>query len=67
MTAIAETTRRPLILEGVPTETGDELEVVFPYDGRLVATVASADWPTCDAALEAATRARKAIAAIPPF
>jgi acyl-CoA reductase-like NAD-dependent aldehyde dehydrogenase len=67
MTAIAETTRRPLILEGVATETEDELEVVFPYDGRLVATVASADWETCDAALEAAAKARKAIAAIPPY
>jgi acyl-CoA reductase-like NAD-dependent aldehyde dehydrogenase len=58
---------RPLLLEGVPTETEDVLPVVFPYDGRTIATVASAGWETADASLEAATRARKAIAAIPPF
>jgi glyceraldehyde-3-phosphate dehydrogenase (NADP+) len=58
---------RPLLLAGSPTEAEGVLEVVFPYDGQVVATVASAGWETGDAALEAATRARKAIAAIPPY
>ena len=60
-------TVRPLILDGVPTTAKGVLEVLFPFDGRLVATVASAGWQTGDAALQAATEARRAIAAIPPF
>ena len=58
---------RPLLLDGVPTETGETFEVVFPYDGRVVATVHAADWETCDAALAAATEARRSLADVPPF
>jgi glyceraldehyde-3-phosphate dehydrogenase (NADP+) len=58
---------RPLILEGELRDGADVLEVVFPYDGRVVATVASGDWEISDAALAAATRARKPMAATPPY
>jgi acyl-CoA reductase-like NAD-dependent aldehyde dehydrogenase len=58
---------RSLLLGGMLTETGNALDVVFPYDGRLVARVASADWETCDRALESATRARRGMAELPPF
>ncbi len=64
---LAATPTRPLLLDGVPTETGDTFDVVFPYDGRVAAAVHAADWATCDAALAAATAARRALADVAPF
>ena len=65
--AAVETPTRSLLLGGVPTESGDVLDVVFPYDGHVVARVAAADWETCDRALEIATEARPSVARLAPF
>src|SRR5215203_2172123 len=59
--------RRPLLLGGVGTDSAERLEVVFPFDGRVIANVAAATWEMCDRALQTATEARTVMAALPPF
>ncbi len=58
---------RPLLVAGEPAETGRSTEVVFPFDGRVVATVALADADACEQALASAAAARETVAALAPF
>jgi acyl-CoA reductase-like NAD-dependent aldehyde dehydrogenase len=57
----------PFVLAGVPTTGGDLLDVVFPYDGRVIATVHLADAEACETALAAAMAARGQLAELAPF
>src|SRR3954470_4454343 len=66
MTSVVGTDVRPYLLAGEPIAAGDRLTVTFPYDGRVVAEVTLADEDAIERALEIATAARGATAAIPP-
>src|SRR5436189_224214 len=66
MTSVVGTDVRPYLLAGEPIAAGDRLTVTFPYDGRVVAEVTLADEDAIERALEIATAAREATAAIPP-
>jgi acyl-CoA reductase-like NAD-dependent aldehyde dehydrogenase len=61
------TVPRPFLLAGEPTAGSAAVDVVFPYDGSVVASVALADEDAAERALVAATDAREAIAAMAPF
>lgn len=58
---------RAFLLAGVPTASSESLDVVFPYDGRTIASVWLADREACQRALAAATDARETVAGVPPF
>jgi acyl-CoA reductase-like NAD-dependent aldehyde dehydrogenase len=58
---------RRLLLGGAPSDGETTIDVTFPYDERLVATVAAAGWETAEAALETAAQARRAAAELAPF
>src|SRR5437762_14020172 len=66
MTSAVGTDVRPYLLAGEPVATGERLTVTLPYDGRVVAEVTLADEDAIERALEIATAAREATAAIPP-
>jgi glyceraldehyde-3-phosphate dehydrogenase (NADP+) len=66
MTSVVGTDVRPYLLAGERIAAGDRLAVTYPYDGRVVAEVTLADEDAIERALEIATAAREATAAIPP-
>src|SRR3954469_21166439 len=66
MTSVVGTDVRPYLLAGEPIAAGDRLTGTVPYDGRVVAEVTLADEDAIERALEIATAARGATAAIPP-
>ena len=58
---------RPFLIAGEPTTGSESLDVVFPYDGSVVASVWLADEDACQRALAVATEAREPVAALAPF
>ncbi len=58
---------RTFLLGGEAAQGSASTEVIFPFDHRVVATVALADEAVCDEALAIATAERRAIAALAPF
>ena len=60
-------TPRPFLLAGAETTGSTAVDVVFPYDHSIVASVWLADADACEQALAAAADARETVAALAPF